>query len=75
MPKPKDIFQAMAEKWPSAIVARTEMRDFSGGAVSAKLLANADCEGTGPKGRFCIGRKVCYSVENAIDWLRARASK
>ena len=70
----KDIWREMKARWPSAIVSRQEAGRFSGGAVSPKLLANADCEQTGPAGRFNIGRKVCYPVNCLIDWLRARAS-
>jgi hypothetical protein len=68
-----DIFQAMGEKWPSAVVARQEVGRFSGGAVSPKHLANLDCQGEGPKGRFRLGRSVVYPVECLVDWLRRRA--
>ena len=57
----KNIWQEMKTQWSSAIVARPEMPAFSGGAVSSKLCANADCDGTGIEGRFYIGRKVVYS--------------
>lgn len=67
-------FQELAAKWPSAWVARTEAKDFSGGMVSAKLLANCDCAGTGPAGRIrCGGRKVAYPVNELIKWLEARS--
>ena len=69
-----DIWAKMAAKWPSAVVARQEAGKCSGGAVSGKFLANCDCEGTGPKGAFKIGRKVCYPVDSLIEWLRERAN-
>ena len=71
----KDIWQEMKVRWPSAIVSRQEAGQFSGGAVSPKFLANADSLKEGPKGRFNIGRRVCYPVDSLINWLRARASK
>ena len=71
----EDIWQEMKTRWPSAIVTRQEVGRFSGGAVSPKFLANADCEGTGPEGRFHIGRKCCYSVNSLVKWLRDRANK
>jgi hypothetical protein len=70
-----DVWAEMVARWPSAIVSRQEAGKCSGGAVSPKFLANCDSLGTGPKGRFNIGRRVCYPVDSLIDWLRARASK
>ena len=69
-----DVWAEMVSRWPSAIVSRQEAAKFSGGAVSPKFLANCDSLGTGPKGRFHIGRKCCYSAQNLTNWLRARAN-
>ncbi len=66
-------FLAMAEKWPSAIVARCEVGKFSGGIVNPRTLANWDSLGTGPPGRFRIGRKIAYPVLPFIEWLAKRA--
>lgn len=68
-----DQFAQLLQKWPSEIVARTEIPRFSGGAVAAGTVANADCLGVGPKGRFTIGRKVCYPAASVVDWLREKA--
>ena len=73
----RDIFQAMAERWPSAVVARTEMEKFSGGLMLGKYMANLDSQGAGPA-RVVCGRKVAYILkgENGlVAWLRARSSK
>ncbi len=66
-------FQEMAERWPSCWVARTEADKFTGGLISAKLLANCDCAGKGPAGRIRCGRKVAYPVREFIKWLEARS--
>ena len=71
----KDIFDEMVEQHRSPAVARIEAYSFSGGGVSAKLLANHDAVGTGPKGRFYIGRKVMYPSVELAAWLRNRARK
>ena len=63
---------SMEEKWPSAIVAREEIRNFTGGAISEKYLANLDSQMKGPEGRFKIGRKVVYPVESVLRWLEGR---
>ncbi len=70
-----DIFMQMASKWPSAIIARAEVGRFTGGGISASTLANADSEGTGPKNRFFVGRRVCYPVSSLIEWLRDRSKQ
>ncbi|HOE79189.1 MAG TPA: hypothetical protein PLX58_04425 [Smithellaceae bacterium] len=67
------IFQEMADKWPSSIVARTEIKDFTGGAISEKYLANLDSLGKGPANRFRLGRKVVYRTSDVVDWLQSRS--
>ena len=70
----KDVFTEMANKWPSAIVARQEVDKFSGGVISGKYLANLDCQGLGPS-RVVIGRKIGYPVNALIEWLRDRSER
>lgn len=67
------LFQEMAEKWPSSMVARTEIEKFTGGTISEKYLANLDSAGKGPKGRVRCGRKICYPVKALIFWLESRS--
>ena len=64
----------LASRWPSPFVARTEIKNFSGGLISEKYLANLDSQGAGPAGRFKIGRKVGYPVDSLIRWLEGRSS-
>lgn len=70
-----DNFGDMAGRWPSTVIARAEVKKFTGGGISAKTLANADSEGTGPKDRFFIGRRCCYPVSTLIEWLRQNTRK
>jgi hypothetical protein len=67
-------FHNMAEKWPSTVVARGQVKTFTGGALSGKTVANADSQGNGPEGRFKVGRQTVYPVENFISWLEGRCS-
>jgi hypothetical protein len=55
---------AIAERWPSAFVSRTEIDRFTGGALNAKYSAWLDSQGRGIKDRvfpvrlrekFCTG--------------------
>ena len=67
------VFQSMADAWPSPIIARTESRAFTGGAISEKYLANLDSQGLGPEGRFRVGRKICYPTSEFVKWLERRS--
>ena len=67
------IFQQMADSWTAAVVARTEIRAFTGGAINEKYLANLDSDGLGPKSRLKLGRKVIYAKAELIEWLKSRS--
>ncbi|MFC1779575.1 hypothetical protein ACFLZU_04495 [Thermodesulfobacteriota bacterium] len=64
----------LADNWSSPLVARnqSQLDKFSGGILNARTLANADCLGTGPKGRVRIGRKIAYPVNSLIEWMQAK---
>lgn len=70
----KSIFQDMADKWPSEIIARTEVEKFTGGLISEKYQANLDSAGKGPAGRVRIGRKIGYPKYPYVAWLAGRSS-
>jgi hypothetical protein len=63
----------LATRWPSALVARSEIGAFSGGAINARTIANLDSMEKGPENRLRIGRKVAYPVSDLIRWLEQRA--
>lgn len=69
----KFCFQKLAEKWPSAWVARTEIDRFTGGIISEKYIANLDSRGLGIQDRVRIGRKIAYPVSSLVEWLERRA--
>jgi hypothetical protein len=70
-----DIFSEMASCHKSTVIARSEVKRFTGGGISPKTLANADSKGVGPKGRFKIGRQTCYPLSSFIEWLRQRGRR
>jgi hypothetical protein len=65
-------FEAMAEAWPSPVVARNKVQELTGGLVTPNYLANLDSQGLGPAGRFKCGGKVGYPVDSFIEWLVGR---
>jgi hypothetical protein len=64
----------LAKCWPSPFVAREEVERFSGGIITCKYISNLDSLGLGPKGRFRIGRKVAYPVQELVNWMESRSS-
>jgi hypothetical protein len=64
----------MAGKWPSNVVARKALREFSGGLLSPKTMANLDSAGEGPEGRFLLLSQTAYPVDSLIAWLKSRAA-
>lgn len=70
----KDIdLSFLASKWPSAVVARESVSEFSGGVLTAKYMANLDSAGQGPDGAIRMGRKVVYPVTSLVLWMEGRA--
>lgn len=65
----------LAARWPSSLVSREKIGEFTGGIISPKTIANLDATGEGPKGRIKFLRKVAYSVPELIKWLESRACK
>ena len=64
--------ESLRAKWDSAIVARSHFDRFSGYAVSGKTIANLEIEGKGPKGKFYVGGKAAYGIDDALEFLRLR---
>lgn len=58
-----------AEEWRSPFIARRDVPKFTGGMISANTLRNRDSQGTGPDGKFQLGKKVGYPVDSLINWL------
>lgn len=63
-----------AEKWPTSFVTRQQVPIFTGGAVSARTMANKDNLGEGPSCSFKIFKSVVYPVDALCDWLIAESS-
>lgn len=64
----------LADKWPSTVVARPKVGEFSGWMVTPGHVANCDSAGTGPEGSFMMAGKRCYRVKSFIAWLEQRVN-
>jgi len=60
--------------WPATVIGRKVIREFSGGILSPKTLANEDSKGTGPAGRFLLCGQTCYTKDAMGAWLKSRAA-
>jgi len=63
------------QDWRAPVVARRAVPQATGGAYSSKYLANEDCAGRGPAGRYRMGGQVVYPTESFARWLAERASE
>jgi len=70
--KKKVDLSRMADRWPSEILFRNKVGEFTGGMVSGRTMANHDSSGEGIEDRFYIGNKTGYFVKSFISWLQAR---
>ena len=62
----------LRSKWPSTLVPRERIYEFSGGLINPRTMANLDSRGDGPEGRMRIGRKVVYPLDSVLDWIKDR---
>lgn len=71
----KPDFSAIIENCPCGFITRMEIENVTGGLLNPKSVANMDSdpEVEGIKGRFKVGRKVCYPVKYVIEFLESRA--
>ncbi len=63
---------AMASKMPETF-PRKNVEALTGGLISAKVMANLDSAGKGPKVKVQIGKHVNYCREDFIEWLKSRS--
>ena len=61
----------MAERWPSSVVARKSVGEFTGGLLSGKTIANYEWRNDGPP-KVKMGRLVAYPVSTFIEWLKEK---
>ncbi len=54
--------------WGSSIVAQSEIKHFTGGAISYSTLANERNLGKAPKGFLLNGRRV-YDIDEILEWI------
>ena len=71
----KPDLRSLADRWPSSLVSRQQVHNFSGGIITGKRMANLDSLGLGIADRLKIGRKTVYTVQSLIQFFEARSSR
>ncbi len=71
----KPDFSGIIRSNPCGFIPRQKILEATGGLIKPKYVANldADREADGIKGRFKVGRKVCYPVHEVVAFLERRA--
>lgn len=70
----KDLFQRMADNWEGEIIARTEVKRFTGGMLSPGYIANLDAKGEGPPGKIKFKGRIGYDKTLFVQWMRNRSA-
>ena len=70
-PEVQNLFDELVAAWPSPIVPRSKVREFSGGLLHPRTLANLDSKGQGP-GKITFAGRVAYSRDVLARWLVSR---
>ena len=67
--KVNETLEDLRSKWPSTLVPRERIYEFSGGLINPRTMANLDSRGEGPD-RMRIGKKVAYPLDSLIEWMK-----
>lgn len=57
------------------MIARKEVKHFTGGAIASQTLANADNTGKGPDVRIKIGENVVYPTAFLLAYMEKQGVK
>lgn len=60
----------MAEEWPSILVARSEIGEFTKGLYKPRSMNTYDGAQKGIKKKIRINTKIAYLKSDVIEWLK-----
>jgi len=71
----KPDFSGIIKSNPCGFIPRQNIEKATNGLIKSKYLANLDSDpnAEGIKGRFRVGRKICYPVGAVVDFLEKRS--
>ena len=65
-------FNSIFKNWKSVFITRNQLFEISGGLLHPKTMRNLDSIGKGISGKFSVGRKVAYPIENVAAFLASK---
>lgn len=71
----KQFVEMLVKSWNAPFVARSETKQFTGGALSGRTVANAESAGDPVEGRITIGRQIAYPTQQYAEWIARRMLK
>jgi hypothetical protein len=63
------LVESLVQRWPSALVSRDKLKEFSGGVISGRTAANYESLGKGCRAKLIVGKRACYPTEAVAEWL------
>lgn len=64
--------EELANSWPSILVARSEIGEFTRGLYKARSFNTFDGAKKGIKRKIRINSKIAYLKSDVIEWLKNR---
>lgn len=64
--------EELSSAWPSMLVARSEIGEFTRGLYKARSFNTFDGAKKGIKRRIRINTKIAYLKSDVIEWLKNR---
>ena len=71
----EEIREKLKERFPFGLIPRTKLAELTGGILNPRTLANEDCRGIGIADPITIKGKICYKIDNILDYLNQQTQK
>ena len=68
-------FKLIFKDWQSPFITRDQLHKVTGGLIHPRTIRNLDSLGKGINGKFNIGRKVVYPIEEVVKFLEDKMGK
>jgi len=72
--KTKKLLKKWKKQWPSAIVPKKEIAQFTGGLIQPQTLTNLVAQGKAPRPDFYIRGQGVYEIDSILAWLKGHIS-
>ena len=67
-----EIRARLLNMYPFGLIPRNRIEAATGGILGQTTMAKQDSQGTGIKGGTRVGNKICYPVDNVIEFTLSK---